>query len=64
MSSISQVGPQEKRVALLFGSLSKLLPGLLLCGGVAATAYVLRLLPWLSSLSPMILAIVIGIAWR
>lgn len=39
-----------------------LVPGLLLAGGIAATAFGLRQLPMLGLVSPMILAIVIGIA--
>lgn len=41
-----------------------LLPGLLLTGAIAATAFGLRQLPMLGLLSPMILAIVIGIAFH
>lgn len=41
-----------------------LLPGLLLAASVAAAAHALRLLPGASALSPLILAIVLGIAFR
>lgn len=42
----------------------RLLPGLAACGGVAALAHAARLLPGLTQLSPMIIAIVIGMAIR
>ncbi len=41
-----------------------IVPGLLLTGGIAAAAFGLRALPGLSLLSPMILAIFIGIAFH
>ncbi|MCK9916374.1 YeiH family protein [Microbacteriaceae bacterium K1510] len=41
-----------------------LLPGLLLTGSIAATAFALRQIPGVGILSPMILAIVIGIAFH
>ena len=41
-----------------------LLPGLLLTGAIAAAAFALRQIPGLGILSPMILAIVIGIAFH
>lgn len=44
-----------------FGSASRIIPGLLLVGGVTAVAYALRKIPGLGLLSPMILAIGIGI---
>lgn len=40
------------------------LPGLALCGAIAAAAFGLRWLPGLSALSPLILAMVIGVAVR
>jgi uncharacterized membrane protein YadS len=43
---------------------SAILPGLLLTSGVAASAYGLRQLPGMATFSPMILAIVIGIAFH
>lgn len=43
---------------------AKLLPGLLLAAGIAALAFALRHLPGLSSFSPMIIAIVLGIAFH
>ncbi|MEG6508138.1 YeiH family protein [Methyloligella sp. 2.7D] len=43
-------------------SLTGLLPGLLLTGGIAAAAFALHAIPGISALSPMILAILIGIA--
>lgn len=44
--------------------LISLLPGLLLTGSIAAAAFALRQLPGVGILSPMILAIVIGIAFH
>ncbi|QFR34744.1 YeiH family protein [Ancylobacter sp. TS-1] len=49
---------------LLPGHLRGLLPGLLLAGAIAAAAFGLRQLPMLGLLSPMILAIVIGIGFH
>lgn len=46
------------------GPLRSLLPGLLLAGAIAAAAFGLRQLPMLGLLSPMILAIVIGIGFH
>ncbi|WAX93024.1 YeiH family protein [Aminobacter sp. NyZ550] len=43
---------------------AKLLPGLLLAAGIAALAFALRHLPGLGSFSPMIIAIVLGIAFH
>lgn len=43
------------------GALAKLAPGLALTGGVAAAAFALRLIPGVSLLSPMILAVIIGV---
>ncbi len=43
---------------------ARLLPGLLLAAGIAAFAFALRHLPGLSSFSPMIIAIVLGIAFH
>ncbi|MBE1203661.1 YeiH family protein [Aminobacter carboxidus] len=43
---------------------ARLLPGLLLAAGIAALAFALRHLPGLSSFSPMIIAIVLGIAFH
>ncbi|NGX98452.1 MAG: putative sulfate exporter family transporter, partial [Candidatus Afipia apatlaquensis] len=40
------------------------LPGLLLTSAVAASAYALRQLPGMATFSPMILAILIGIAFH
>ncbi len=39
-----------------------LAPGLALTGGIAASAFALRLVPGVSTLSPMILAVLIGVA--
>jgi len=44
--------------------LTSILPGLLLTSGIAAAAFALRLIPGVSILSPMILAILIGIAFH
>ncbi|WP_432283797.1 YeiH family protein [Aminobacter sp. BA135] len=43
---------------------ARLLPGLLLAAGIAALAFALRHLPGLGSFSPMIIAIVLGIAFH
>ena len=43
---------------------AKLLPGLLLAAGIAALAFALRHLPGLGRFSPMIIAIVLGIAFH
>lgn len=43
---------------------AKLLPGLLLAAGIAALAFALRHLPGLGNFSPMIIAIVLGIAFH
>ena len=45
-------------------SLTAILPGLALTFGIAAAAFGLRLIPGISLLSPMILAILIGIAFH
>lgn len=50
--------------ARLRASLIAILPGLALTFAIAATAFGLRLLPGVSILSPMILAILIGIAFH
>ena len=44
--------------------LADLLPGLALCAGVAAVAFALRLVPSVAMVSPMILAIAVGMALR
>ncbi|MDX6750031.1 YeiH family protein [Geminicoccaceae bacterium 1502E] len=46
----------------LFATPAKLAPGLLLTGGLAALAFALRTLPGVSVLSPMILALLLGVA--
>ena len=51
-------GPDRARAALA------ILPGLLLASAVAASAYGLRRLPAMATFSPMILAILIGIAFH
>ncbi|GAA2823461.1 putative integral membrane protein (TIGR00698 family) [Aminobacter aminovorans] len=43
---------------------AKLVPGLLLAAGIAGLAFALRNLPGLSSFSPMIIAIILGIAFH
>ena len=43
------------------GLLANLGPGLALTGGIGALAFVLRLIPGVSALSPMILAVLIGV---
>ncbi|EKE43828.1 hypothetical protein OCGS_2162 [Oceaniovalibus guishaninsula JLT2003] len=55
------------RQAWLDGSLARLGrvgPGLALCAAIAAAAFVLRLLPGIGVLSPLILAILLGMAVR
>jgi uncharacterized integral membrane protein (TIGR00698 family) len=51
-----QVAPTPR-----LGPVVTLAPGLALTGGIAALAYALRLIPGISALSPMILAVLIGV---
>ncbi len=39
-------------------------PGILLCAGIAAVSFALRWIPGVATFSPMIIAILIGIAWQ
>jgi uncharacterized integral membrane protein (TIGR00698 family) len=48
-------------VAPRLGPLPALAPGLALTGGIAAVAFVLRLIPGVAVLSPMILSVIIGV---
>ncbi|MEO7013713.1 MAG: YeiH family protein [Dokdonella sp.] len=51
-------------LARSFASTTNIIPGLILVGGVTAAAYALRLIPGMGLLSPMILAIGIGILFH
>ena len=51
-------------VARSFAATAKIIPGLFLVGGVTAAAYALRQIPGMGLLSPMILAIGIGILFH
>lgn len=63
-SDIQNAGAPEARRPDLLQALAALLPGLLLTGLFAAAAFALRLLPGVAALSPMILAIVLGVAFH
>ncbi|PWK61756.1 YeiH family protein [Aminobacter sp. AP02] len=58
------IGPRPAVSRRTHGHLRSLLPGLLLVALLAASAFAFRLLPGLSAFSPMIIAIVIGMAFH
>ncbi|WP_395447162.1 YeiH family protein [Aminobacter sp. UC22_36] len=60
-TGLNQTG---RHAARGLGNGARLLPGLLLAAGIAALAFALRHLPGVSSFSPMIIAIVLGIAFH
>lgn len=64
--SLSNLVPQPQRPSPAIGAAQPraLLPGLALAAGIAALAFALRRLPGLGSLSPMILAILLGIGFH
>jgi uncharacterized integral membrane protein (TIGR00698 family) len=64
MSATSFSEPQRSKQTVAQAPLAKLLPGLGLAAGIAALAFALRQLPGLGVLSPMILAILIGIGFH
>jgi uncharacterized integral membrane protein (TIGR00698 family) len=49
------------RPARRFAPIEELMPGLALTGGIAALAFAMRLVPGASALSPMILAVLLGV---
>ncbi len=64
-TTITEVdSPESGARAQTPGSPSSMIPGLLLVGALTAVAYALRLIPGLGLLSPMILAILLGIIFH
>lgn len=56
--------PLSRRRGLPGGVYLKIVPGLLLTATIAATSFALHSLPGVAAFSPMILAILIGIAFH
>jgi uncharacterized integral membrane protein (TIGR00698 family) len=64
VTSVSEDAARRQSGFPFAATVGKLVPGLALAGAVAAAGYALRLGPGLGALSPMILAIVVGIGVR
>jgi uncharacterized integral membrane protein (TIGR00698 family) len=62
--SIRDSAASVYRPALPLGEAIVLLPGLAIAGGLAATAFALRSLPGVATFSPLILAILLGMAFH
>ena len=62
----TRLGPDRSktRVKGFYGLLLDILPGLVLTAGVAIIAFAARVIPGIATLSPMILAIIIGMAFH
>ncbi|TMV86337.1 YeiH family putative sulfate export transporter [Thioclava sp. BHET1] len=56
--------PQTHTTVTPAGQIAQILPGLLLTGGIAAIGFALHTLPGLGILSPLILSILLGMAWH